>query len=375
MSKVSLCFFLFLFPFPVFSYIKQEEIPSPEKSFEIRLKSEFFRSYSNYTKSGDLVYLSDNFQKNSFQYILIQPQLSYFYPFKKTYAGFSLFADSYNAKSHSQKSGLELPFKLSVLGGRVQFFQKIQSLFIGFRLTGAYSFHHVKLNPDTKELNLSSPQQTQDNEIIVGDHASYFEPTLSFIFKPSPNFHIYNQNSFRYRSSNLSSLFSLNLGTVFHNSAFSIGSSIDTFFSFLRFDDYTNRPGYRHEHLKKVNAGSFKFYSINPSVISFTLWTGLNFSPFQMTFYVNKDTWGKNYGEGITLGLITKFKWKYSKKIFLEEKRKKKKYLDFNSRNSNYRIQEKKETSYFEEEEDPYSENKNINLELQKELNLLNEEE
>ena len=369
MSKTYLIILCLFFSSSVWAYIRQPH-PPVKKSLELSLQAEFFRSNANYLKWSEYVTLPS---ENLFQYVFLKPQIFYS-PFTNHYIRFSGFADNFYASSQTSQKSYELPFKLSVLGGSVHFYHKIQSLFIGLELTGAYSFHSAQLNLNTNNY----PPTTQANEIIVGENASYFEPALSFIFKPSDYFYLYNQNSFRYRTAGLSSLIFLNLGAAVASHNFSVGVSLDTFFSTFILDRFTNSPENRHNILEGANAGSYKFYSVNPSVVSGTLWLDFKYNIFNTNLYINLDTLGKNYGKGLTIGLITRFKWfLQSKDSFVEKKRKKNKYIDFRKRGdslsdnhiSNQR--ENKEKSYFKEKEDPYM-NNNINLELREELHLLN---
>ena len=353
------------------SYIKPTEIPSFKKSFEASLQSEFFRSHANYTNLGQYVSLPES---HSFQYILFKPKVSYS-PFNKHAVRFSAFADTFYASSQTPRENRKLPFKLSVLGGSLDFYHKIQTLFIGLEVTGAYSFHSLLLNTDTGSLILNSPYNILPEEIVVGENASYFEPALHFIFKPSIYLHIYTRNAFRYRLNGLSSLLFSDWGVVGESENISAGLSLNTFFSLGFFDSFSNEPEKRHQALTATNAGSYKFYSVNPSVISGTLWLNFKYNFFDSKLYVNLDTLGKNYAKGLTVGLITSLRFQSSTDTFLEKKRRKNRYMDFGLKNSTTRTKVQKKNSYFDESADPYTDNfdKDESLELRKELQLLNE--
>ena len=360
------------------SYIKPIEPPSFRKSFDLSLQSEFFRSHANYTNWGQYVSLPEGY---SFQYILFKPKASYS-PFNKQAVRLNAFAETFYASSQTPREEKKASFKLSILGVSLDFYHKIQSLLIGFEFTGAYSFHSLLLNKDTGALTLNNPQSILREEIIVGEAAHYLEPSLHFIFKPSRHFYIYNRNAFRYRMNGLSSLVFSDLGAVANSENISAGLSLNTFFSLGFFDSFSNQPEKRHQALTANNAGSYKFYSVNPSVISGTFWLNFKYNVFDTKFYMNLDTLGKNYGKGLTLGLITSFKFQGTGDSFLEKKRKKNRYMDFGFKDSPRINKTQKKSSYFDEEEDPYT-NSNIesyddadrsgNLELRKELQLLNE--
>lgn len=353
------------------SYIKPPATSPLNKSLEISFQSEFFRSHANYSNWGEYVSLPEN---HSFQYILFKPQLSYS-PFKKHALRLRGFAEGFHALSQTPRQDRRLPFKLSVLGGGLDFYHKIQTLFIGLELTGAYSFHSLILNSNTGGLILNNPQTIIPQELVVGENASYFEPALNFIFKPSDYFSIYTRNAFRYRLNGLSSLVFSDWGAFAESENISAGLSLNSFFSLGFADSFSNDPERRHKALKETNAGSYKFYSVNPSVLSGTFWLNFKYQVFDTKFYVNLDSLGKNYAKGLSLGLITSFKWINSPGAFLDKKRKKSRYLDFGFQNSIRPRRVQKESSYFEEEDDPYTESRKNegSLELREELQLLNE--
>ena len=71
-------------------------------------------------------------------------------------------------------------------------------------------------------------------------------------------------------------------------------------------DSYQYEPKKRTLVLQRVNAGSHKFYSINPTALSFTGWLELKAGLVSVAVYGNVDTFGKNYAKGFTLGLSTR---------------------------------------------------------------------
>jgi len=373
MSNLSFILLCLLWQFPLrASYISPIEPPSFKKSFDLSLQTEFFRSHSNYTNWGEYSNLPED---HSFQYILFKPEVSYS-PFNGQAVRLSTFAETFYASSQTSRIEKQLPFKLSALGGSLDFYHKVQSLFIGLKFTGAYSFHSLLFNENTKTFTVSdikAPPLPQ--EIIVGENAHYIEPSLHFIFKPNPYFYIYNRNAFRYRMNGLSSLAFSDLGVIAESENISGGFSLNTFFSLAFLDSFSNDPQKRHQALKTNNAGSYKFYSVNPSVISGTAWLSFKYSLFDTKFYLNIDTLGKNYGKGLSLGLITRLKFQKDEDSFLEKKREKNRYMDFDSKDLPVKSKVQQNSSYFDEEEDPYTqeEEEDPTTELRQELKLLSE--
>ena len=343
---------------PALSHFKPMEIPSDQKPLSISLQTEFFRSQANYLQFGNYVDLDS---ENSFLSVLIRPKVSYS-PLRHLIS-LNVFMENFYAQSQTKTKNYELGFKPSLIGGGTDFHHKIQNFFIGLSVLGAYPLYKNFQNPE---------------EIIVGDGAYYGEAALSFLFMLSKNFHLYSRKAFRYRGSGLSSLALWNAGAVLDSKYISTGASMDSFFSLLIPDRFSQTPKTRWNQLKTANAGSHKFYSVNPSVLSFTGWIDFHYNFMKTSLYFNLDTLGQNYAKGLSLGLIIKGKWNTaSKRPFFEKK--KKQYFEFGewSQKSPVRKSRKKEDpSYFEEEEDPYSndESDKINLELREELNLLTED-
>ena len=362
-KKLHIFFFLFFtaISLPALSEVRLPEIPSKNKPLSISLQTEFFRTQANYISFGQYADLAED---DFFQYISFRPSLSYS-PFKH-YINFKLFANGFYAGSKKGDLEYQLPFRPSMVGASASFYHKIKTLFIGLELRGGMPLYK----------NFQS-----DTEIIVGNGAYFAEPNLWFIFQPSKMFHIYNRNSFRWRSAGLSSLVFSSVGGIIESKFISVGLALDTFFSLIIFDNFSNQPEQRLSLLKTANASSQKFYSVNPSVVSGTAWTEFKFKPFFATLYVNLDTIGENYAKGFSLGLITKFKWG-SQASFIDKKRKNNSYLNFTGLEEEEEEpspRQKEKSDYFEEEDDsslflPKENSKNMNKELRDELNLLTED-
>ena len=368
--KNFLCLFCISISFSALSEVRFPNFPSKSQPLSFSLQTEFFRSQANYTSFGQYVALAEN---DFFQYVFFRPSLSYS-PFKH-YINFSLFANSFFAKGPKHV----LPFKVSLAGAGVSFYHKIKTLFIGLELRGGLPLY--KNFQDNSGILLEEDKYSKDS-IVVGDGAYFLEPGLWLIFQPSKIFHIYSHNSFRWRSAGLSSLLFSSLGAVLESEFINAGLSLDSFFSLFIYDQFSSQPAQRTAILKKANAGSLKFYSVNPSVLSTTAWTKFKFKPFFTTLYVNLDTIGKNYAKGFSIGLMTKFQWS-TRSSFIDKKKKNNSFLDlddsYEANDEEISHQKPEEKSYFEEEEDSYlqerneKEEKNMNQELKDELNLLTE--
>ncbi|MCZ0932570.1 MAG: hypothetical protein OXJ52_05400 [Oligoflexia bacterium] len=372
--KNLLCLFFITISFSALSEVRFPEIPSKSQPLSVQLQTEFFRSQANYTTFGQYVDLPEN---DFFQYIAFHPTVSYS-PFKR-YISFSLFANSFFAKSPKHL----LPFQVSLAGAGASFYHKIKTLFIGLELRGGFPLYKNFQNyqKPNKEIIIGEGDYSED-PIVVGDGAYFAEPGLWLIFQPSKIFHIYNHTAFRWRSAGLSSLLFASLGGVLESEFITAGLSLDTFFSLFIHDQFSTQPEQRLKILKTANAGSLKFYSVNPSVLSATAWTEFKFKPFFTTLYVNLDTMGKNYAKGFSLGLVTKFRWS-TKTSFIHKKRKNNDFLNFEDFDEEETSpQEPEEKTYFEEEDDSSlyqmeeekTKSQGMNQELKDELNLLTDD-
>ena len=363
--KLSSCI---LFPFIFFcvspvalalSTARFPEFPSKNKPLSVQIQTEFYRSNSNYAGArvnslGDYDPLP---KENYFEYFAFHPSVRY-YPLPH-YMSFELFANSFYASSKTLNTNRSV-FRPTVLGGGVSVYHKFKKLYTGFELRGGYPLVGNFQNA---------------NELIIGDSSYFVEPGVWLLFQGSKFFYLYYNLSFRYRIFSLSSVLFNRLGGVLQTQYIDAGFSIDTFTSVLD-DQFTLQPEKRWNLLKHVNGGSFRFYSVNPYLLSLTTWMEFKFQPLFATLYFNGNTFGDRYARGLTFGVMTKLKWS-TKSALMDRKRKPIKY-DFEDLDSSFRKESdpedsdssSKEKSYFEEEEDPYS-NKNINNELKKELNSL----
>ena len=380
MSIKSFCFlFCGIISFSTLAEVRLPEIPSKSQPLSFSLQTEFFRSQANYTRFGQYVALPEN---DFFQYVSFLPTLSYS-PFKH-YISFSLFANSFYAESEKGENRYRLPFQVSAIGAGFNVYHKIKTLFIGLELRGGLplykNFENYQAPANGIAFGNVGNGKTSQEPVVVGDGAYFAEPGLWFIFQPSKMFYIYNHTFFRWRSAGLSSILFSSLGAVLESEFITAGLSFDTFFSLFILDRFSTQPNHRLNILKTANAGSLKFYSVNPSALSGTVWTKFKFKPFFTTLYVNLDTIGQNYAKGFSVGLITKFQWS-TKSSYMRKKRKSSSFLDFEEMDEKPASPQKmEEKTYFEEEDDSSlfdqaeekkSKSKNINQELKDELNLL----
>lgn len=305
---------------------------SYKKPVSLEIQNEFYFSNSNYTKLGKYSKLPE---KNYFLYHMQDYTLRY-----SPFEWFSL--ESSLTTSYGQSQTREI-----TLNG----FALSQAKFGFSVLKNNGNFHWIWDFKNGIPLN----SQTEGGTVIVGDRAFYVETGLWLIYGIVPrSFYIFSHSSFRYRTYQLSSLTSNQLGFLIRTKYVQLGASADVFLSFPFLDAHTNSPRTRWDKTGRVNGGSYKFLSVNPSSLSFSSWLKWSAHPFSLIIYGKADTYGSHYGKGFTVGgnLSVSFNTKSSHfKDF--KKMRRKKYKRKGSR-----------SKYFSEETDP-------NSELQKEIDQL----
>ncbi len=333
------------------------EIPSKNKPLSISLHANFYRSAANYKELGAYKNLPN---KNYFQYFGFYPTIRYS-PVSH-YISFQIFSRNFYAESKTNDLKRKV-FRTSEVGGGFSIYYKFKNLYSGFEFRGGVPIYR--------------PELTNSNEMIVGDGAYFAEPGLWFLFRPfrirsKESLYLYYNTAFRYRtlglSNNLSGLLLNRLGTFIKTMYIDGGAETSSFFSVLS-DTYSLEPEKRWGPLKKVNGESYKFRSVNPSVLDFTFWMEFKFKPIFTKIYFNVDSFGKNYAKGLSFGFITTLKL-YTKSSIIKKRRNRATESDFYEIESPRTRHSKKGNSYFEEEDDPYNK-KIINKELKKELDSL----
>ena len=342
-------FFLSLLSYPkawaVFE-VRFPDLPSKDNVFSMSLQKEFFHTVSNYKNYGQYFDLP---QKNYFQYAALHPSVRYS-PLP-SYIDFELFSHNFYARSKTLNVHRDV-FRSALFGTGLRLHYNGKKFYLGLEVRGAYPLVG----------NFQS-----DQEMVVGDSAYFVEPSLWAVLHPSPSWNIYWNASFRHRFFSLSSVFFNRLGGMIQTKYTNMGLSIDSFFSVFA-DPLSRQAEKRFAILKKVNGSSYRFYSVNPSILfSMTAFIDLKLPPAMITFYFNGNTLGSNYSRGFTLGMRTKLQWKKS-----ADPLRNKANFDWNEKNLEGFKFSSERPKYFEEKEDPYNKEL-IHQELKKELKVLSD--
>ena len=334
------------------------EIPEEKETLLIQLQTEWYDSIANYKDLGKFSRLP---HKNSFQYLSLDPRIKYS-PWR--WLSIDLFGGlMYNRvkiyKSSENKYKFPWRFWFTSVGMGLSFHKKFQDLYLTVGIKGRAPLNRFE---NTTE------------HIVSGDGAYHIEPDLWIIYTLSPHFAwLFYNTSFRFRTNKLSALSYHRIGGWIQTRHIDTGLSVNGFFPVIS-DGYTQRPETRWNVLDKRNGGNYKFYSVNPAVLAFTLW--MNFKPLQylgIQVYGSLDTYGKSYGKGYTIGLLTSGKWhfKSTKSFFKKELKRFKRSEDGDVDEELEEFGEKLE----EDEMDEGPEEKNLEEEIEEESDEELEEE
>ena len=326
------CVFLFFIPI-----VKGEQnfpqFPSYKKPLTLEFQNEYYYSTANYTTLGQYLRLPSG---NYFTYHIQNYTLRYS-PLK----WLSLNSSLQTGYGNSLTRNINLQnFNLVEWNLGFSLLQKHESFY---------------WNIDFKSSLPLAYNPPRGDRVIVGDGAFYGEGGLWFIYSVLPrSFYIFSHSKLKFRTNELSSLLFNQLGFFMRTKHIQFGFSTDVLFSAPFIDNYSDSPRVRWDVTDRVNGGSYKFLSVNPGSLSFTSWFKWKVHPLSLLIYMNADTYGARYGKGFTIGgnlALT---------------------LNTKSRNlSDFQKRQKKQNSYFLEEEDdqnPLS----SNPELQQEINRLN---
>ena len=317
------------------------------KSLSFSLDTEFYRTSANYTKLGEFKDL-DAKGMAFFQYVSFKPKLTYF---PSRWFSMSLFGGGIWANSVSKDSPGKEDFERisglrpNLYGGGFDLYGHAGALHFSTGLRGGGSLSRL----------------TETDEMVIGCGCYFIEPSLWVIYDIKSFVYFFYGTHFRYRTAQLSSLWFHKAGGYIQTGRVDFGFSTDLFFSAFS-DFYKNQPEKRTAVLDEVNAGSYRFYSVNPSALSFTTWIEWKVKPLFVSLYGNVDINGRNYSRGLTIGINTKLKFSLGSESTVDYKDYE--YLKRKSRErgeSEYfeedeESQQQEESEYFEEEEPPQRE-------------------
>jgi len=253
--------------------------------FDIAIWSDYYRSEQNFDANGTKQNLLNS---NYYQLINVNPQIRWgVFDSLGTRIGFNIASaessDVYATRKNSTFNRID--FGIDYLLMNLDGFQGIVDV--------EYSYSPDKI-------------QTNTDAVINGVGASEFKPT--FILRMSVDqLYPYSLIGINYRSDGLSTLLTYGIGAEYRFSEMGLGLAINGF-STIKNDDKSNNAIVRDAIINRVNAGSKKFYSINPNLLSIE--TYLKFLVTDNTAvkaFANYDIHGSNIAQGFTVGAVLTF--------------------------------------------------------------------
>lgn len=249
--------------------------------FDLYLDARYFKTVSNFGPGGDKQSLSAN---SGLQNINLQTTARYaFLSQMAIYSGLSFGnVESNNGTNTRTNSALTDFF----LGADYQLFQS-QSWSLYSDFSYAHSNEKIDLNGD---------------EALASDGASEFKALVAVIVK-SESLAGFAKVGYNYRTEGLSSLFLYGLGGEYLSGHSAIGIELDGLSS-VKDDEQTASPAVRETLTNRVNAGSKKYFSINPNSLEAQIYYAYAFDPnFIIKLNGGSTVVGSNSASGYFAGL------------------------------------------------------------------------
>ena len=153
------------------------------------------------------------------------------------------------------------------------------------------------------ELSLSFPfyrlNKTNPSSPILDDASVHFTPSFWLYTRIKNWLHPFVNISFKLKTHDLSSAFQWKAGALIRWNVLEIGAQNFGFWPIIQ-DKSSFEETERIELLKRTNAGSLKFLSVNPGVVGFLFWAGLNMQNVSIKLSGGMDVFGKFYARGWT---------------------------------------------------------------------------
>ena len=179
----------------------------------------------------------------------------------------------------------------------------------GLRLRHYFYSEFLSFFPEVDLMLPVRPQVGQVSRIITSDDVFKVTPMARVYLHPFKSVSLIGAAGFQYRFEGLSGLLLWQAGLLYQDHIWEVGSLVGGMHTMVG-DKYTHSPNNRHQHLKKFNSGSLKFYSVNPEAIGLSTWIHLTLAQ-KAYIYLNYqfDFFGRNYarGHGVNMGLAYRF--------------------------------------------------------------------
>jgi hypothetical protein len=253
--------------------------------FDVGLSTNYFKTESNYGSTGNKIALLSG---SGLQLMSLDTSLRYvFFNNFGLYTGLNFNNVETNNSVMTRANSVLTQF---YVGSDYQFYQSQL-----FSLYADFSYALANENIDATS-----------NSALASDGASEAKAKIIAVVK-SNSFKSFASVGYDYRTEGLSSLLTYGLGGEFHFSGSAIGLDFNGYTS-VSDDEKTSTPFVRDTLTTRVNAGSKKFYSINPNLLEGSLYYSYSFdSDLFIKVSAGTTLIGSNTAEGYHAGIA--FNW------------------------------------------------------------------
>ncbi len=268
-----------------------EDSPTPpfsrgKNAFHTEIHTGYYYTESNYTQSFKSRQLRDELELSEgdapfFQYMNMEAGLGYTVA---KWLSAEIFATGFWFAQSGDGSQLRFSGTQLKRGGGA--LRSEQSLPAGFGFIPEFSF-------SVPFLSLNRQTQTP----ITDDGSLHFTPSLWIYAVIEDLFYPFVYTGFKIRTKGLSSLLQWKAGLMLKADIAELGFYTYGFWSLTR-DRSSGQSGDRTRLLKRVNAGSLRFFSSNPGAIGFTGFLGWNFPYVSLRLSGDMDINGTHYSKG-----------------------------------------------------------------------------
>lgn len=275
---------------PLFAWSKEGPPVINSERVHFNIRSEYFRSSSNYDPQGGAYEGLPNGQSYANLLTSVMGQ----YSWSDRWAVFSKAGLAY-AKSNGADTD-RTNTQITELGGGLRHKLLVRPVFVVPEIEFGFPLNRVK--PSTDE--------------TLTDEGALFLQAGGWFAKHLWHLYNYAYLGARYQDEGRASLWLYKIGTYINLNGVLIGTELNGY-SALTNDTYLDTPEERDDITTRVNAGSLRYYSINPSLAELRFWTGFRFlRGVQMDFGYNQTINGKNTAAGRTFWTQLTWSWNLS---------------------------------------------------------------
>lgn len=248
--------------------------------FDFVLDSQYYKTTSNFDSGGEKAKLAFD---NSFQIIDVNPQLRWGVMQDLGVriggnVGTSESVDPIDTRTNSTFNRLDVGADYLLLD------------YDSFQTILDFEYSHA----------MEKVEETTD-AVLNNNGASEIKPTV-IVRSQWGSFYPYGYLGGNFRSEGLSSLVTYGLGGEMRFSELGLGAAVKGFSS-VKDDEFTNSSSRRTNVTSRVNAGSLKFYSVNPnSTAAEAFITFAMLDSVRVKFYGGADVMGSNTSQGFYAG-------------------------------------------------------------------------